>query len=522
MTLASRWFSWDSVENRPYGWIGHTDTQGNGPGTRVYTHGYRGSAGWENALWASYLIDPAGAFNLWKNSSGHHANMLVASHTETGLGYYRRASDGSTYSAQNFGNDSLYPPLIINREALNTTTQNVELYQYSPTNAGGMTNMGQATDLKISNDACFFGVDWRGAYQASIANWPLSAGNGWKTVYAKIRDRLGRTSTASDMIYYGASVPTAELSLSMLSETRPSVTLYGLNSGGMPSMQLSMGWIADDSHPNFTLFNGSKTPATADASAIGQTTFRMGPGGNDWAWVWTHNEFTPNTNYVAYFRLKTSSRISDPVVSVTVDPGSANNVSRTINGTDFASAGTYQEFAVPFYYTTSTDDAFLKFIFSLSGSATVDVDAVTIFTSAIPFSSTYTWNVPGAHYRGQGVWVRYTDGSNFTNYQEAQTVVPITTQPVQITMLAERNQPSRPGTLRVSLPCGGNWSQQSKPAWLTVTPTGEGNTLVLNGNAASSTSGSLVLSSSGYSVTIPVTLIVVDKLYFNHLPIIRR
>ncbi len=380
--------------------------------------------------------------------------------------------------------------------------------------------MGSATQMMISNNACFTGASWQ-TYQVE-PNWTLTPNSGWKTVYARIRDRLGRTSTASDTIYYGASVPTAELSLSMLSETRPSVTLYGLDSDGRPSMQFSMGWIADDSHPNFTLMSGSKTPATADASAIGQTTFRMAPGGNDWAWVWTYNEFTPNTHYVAYFRLKTSSRISGPVVSVTVDPGSASPVSRTINGTDFAAAGTYQEFAVPFYYTTSNDDAFLEFVFSLSGSATVDVDAVTIFTPAIPFASTYTWNVPGARYRGQGVWVRYTDGSNFTGYQEAQTVVPITTQPTQITMLAEHNQPSRPGIIRVNLPCGGSWSQQSKPTWLTVTPTGDGNTLMLNGSAASSTSGSLVLSSSSYSVSIPVTLIVVDKLYFNHLPIIRR
>ncbi len=522
MTLASRWFSWDSVENRPYSWIGHTDTEGNSPGVRVYNYGYRGTAGWENALWASYLINPAGAFTAWKNSSGHYANMLVSSHTETGVGYYHRASDDITYAVQNFGYDSLYPPVIVNREALNTTSQTVELYQYSPVGDGGMTSMGQATDLMISNNACFSGASWRGSYQSTISNWSVTSGNGWKTVYSKIRDHLGRTSSASDTIYYGASVPTNELSLSMLSQTRSSVTFYGLNSGGMPSMQFSPGWIADDSHPNFTLFNGDKTPATADAAAIGGTTFRMTPGGNDWAWVWAYNEFPSNANYVAYFRLKTNSLPSSPVVNVSVYPGSAADVTRTINGTEFTTTGQYQEFAVPFYYTTSTDDPFLIFDFTLAGSATVDVDAVTIFTASVPFSSTYTWSAPGAHYRGQGVWVRYVNGSIFTSYQDAQTNVPLTVTPSQVFLLGEPNQDSRAGILKLTLPCGGSWSQQSKPSWLQVTPTDDGNTLVLTGNAASSTSGSLILQSGGYSVTIPVTLTVVDQISDAYLPIIRR
>src|SRR6185503_2755351 len=31
------------------------------------------------------------------------------------------------------------------------------------------------------------------------------------------------------------------------------------------------------------------------------------------------------------------------------------------------------------------------------------------------------WSVPGSNYRGQGVWVRYTNGSQFSNISEAVT-----------------------------------------------------------------------------------------------------
>src|SRR5512136_1846083 len=48
LTDAARWFSWDSVENRPEPYCGHQDTQGNWPDYRARTFGYLGGAGAEN------------------------------------------------------------------------------------------------------------------------------------------------------------------------------------------------------------------------------------------------------------------------------------------------------------------------------------------------------------------------------------------------------------------------------------------------------------------------------------------
>src|SRR5690606_18267430 len=50
LTEAARWFSWDSVENRPDGYCGHLDTQGGLFGDRALKHGYYGAAGAENAF----------------------------------------------------------------------------------------------------------------------------------------------------------------------------------------------------------------------------------------------------------------------------------------------------------------------------------------------------------------------------------------------------------------------------------------------------------------------------------------
>jgi hypothetical protein len=50
LTEAARWFSWDSVENRPEPFCGHQDTQGNWPDYRAHAFGYLGGAGAENAF----------------------------------------------------------------------------------------------------------------------------------------------------------------------------------------------------------------------------------------------------------------------------------------------------------------------------------------------------------------------------------------------------------------------------------------------------------------------------------------
>lgn len=43
LTHASRWFAWDSTENRPSGFCGHQDTLGGWPSDRALAFGYLGA-----------------------------------------------------------------------------------------------------------------------------------------------------------------------------------------------------------------------------------------------------------------------------------------------------------------------------------------------------------------------------------------------------------------------------------------------------------------------------------------------
>jgi uncharacterized protein YkwD len=192
LTLAARWFSWDSVENQPVGYCGHKDSQGHWPSDRIVTFGYRGIGGAENA-YCGY-VTPEQAINGWLASPGHRANLLDPNSREVGLGYYRRESDGRGYVTQAFGHDPAYPPLIIDNEALATADLAVDLYIYDREPDGGFTAMEPAEAMQVSNDACFTNAVWE-PYQPE-KTWQLqSGGEGWRSVYVRTRDGLSRTTT---------------------------------------------------------------------------------------------------------------------------------------------------------------------------------------------------------------------------------------------------------------------------------------------------------------------------------------
>lgn len=418
LTYAARWFSWDSTENRPTGFCGHQDTQGQWPGDRALAFGYLGGAGAENAFCG--YVTPEDAIQGWMDSSGHRANLLDPNSREIGLGYYQRLGDGRGYVTQDFGNDAVYAPVIIENEAISTTSPNVNLYIYDRSTSGGFAGLGAATQMMVSNNVYFSGATWE-PYSANKA-WTLANGGGWREVYVKTRDAFSRTLTVSDSIYLGANVPLDQLGAAQMSSTQPNVTLYNLDGGALPQVQFSLGWLADDTFGTFTKWWGNGRRVN-DADAWGGTSYRLYPGdGESFAWVYD-TTFIKDIPLVAYFRLKVNNNTSiSEVARISVKGGGTEYGPLGLRGVDFAEPHQYQEFALNFTFNTNPDDVFLIFQFWRSGSADVYVDAVSIFSAPQAITSPLTWSVPGNNYRGQGVWVRYTDGNNqFSEISEAAT-----------------------------------------------------------------------------------------------------
>lgn len=527
LTDAARWFAWDSVENRVDPYCGHQDTNGQWPSDRAPLFGYKGGAGAENAF-CGYVTPPQ-AIDGWMNSPGHRANLLDPNSREIGLGYYRRESDGRGYVVQDFGVDAVYPPVIINDEAITTTTPNVNLYIYNRSTNGGFAGLASATQMQIGNDECLTDAAWQ-PYTAE-KTWALASGMGWRSVYVKTRDVFSRTIMVSDTIYLGTDVPLDQIGAAQLSTTRDRVTLRGLNTSGLPQVQFSLGWLADDTFGTFNKWwgNGERVD---DSAAWGGTAYRLYPGdGESFAWAWDTG-FFKDVPLVAYFRLKVNNNASTAEVArISVKGGGIEYGPLSLRGTDFSAANQYQEFALPFTFNTNPNDVFLMFNFWRSGSADVYVDAVSIFTAPQPVADSIEWPVPGGNYRGQGVWVRYTNGAQFSAIGDGQTTVPtLSVSPATLTFLASPDWSSSPQRLNVQrngCPTF-NWQVSDDAAWLHTVIDGDQieASVDTTGMSLGAHYATITLTPLGVSglapIQIPVTLLLLEQVRHAHLPLVQR
>lgn len=163
------------------------------PGDRIEAAGYDWYAYGENI--AAGYSTPEDVMNGWMNSSGHRANILSSSFRELGVGYVYQSGDQAnirkddnrdcsgdgtyayafgSYWTQNFGRTNTYP-LVINREAVETSTRAVNLYIYGT---------GWAAEMRLRNESGDWGP-WQ-PFQADLP-WTLSAGAGEKTVQVELR-----------------------------------------------------------------------------------------------------------------------------------------------------------------------------------------------------------------------------------------------------------------------------------------------------------------------------------------------
>ena len=175
--------------------------------SRIAATGYPASSAAENI--AAGFLTPTDVMAAWMASGGHQANILSTSYREIGVGYYFQSGDQGNvrenpptgacpasssnngpyqrYWTQNFGRNNNHYPVVINREAIETDSRNVDLYVYGTT----------FSEMRFRNEA----GAWSGWQSfANDTTWQLSSGTGTKTVHAEMR--IGSTVySASDTIH---------------------------------------------------------------------------------------------------------------------------------------------------------------------------------------------------------------------------------------------------------------------------------------------------------------------------------
>ena len=196
LTTAARGHSQDmSTMDSPW----HNGSDGSTPCQRMEIAGYDYDYCGENIAWG--FISPEAAMDFWYNETPpndwHRRNLLNPDYREFGVGYYYSTERFHHYYTQDFGRrDDVYP-VVIEREAVETSSRQVNLYVYGT---------GWANEMMLSNSAGFSGASWE-PFTAE-KQWTLSCDNGTKTVYAKIRNATSTVrGPVSDTITLAASDP---------------------------------------------------------------------------------------------------------------------------------------------------------------------------------------------------------------------------------------------------------------------------------------------------------------------------
>lgn len=397
LTTSARTFAEDVVANQSTGYCGHIDSAGRAPGERMRLAGFIKLAAWGENSVCGYTT-PDAAVRAWMRSDSHRQNLLDSRFRELGVGYALSAANRG-YIVADLALDASYAPVIIENDAPATTVRTVQVYVYDQVTRAGFTGQGASMEMMLANEPTFTDAVWQ-PYTAE-SSWTLTEGDGWKTVYVKTRDALGRTVVAQDSIYFGATLPRAELDFGGASHFATGFRLEQINAGGWPQMQFSLDWVGDDSDPYFA----SGGARVEDAAAIGGTAVRLASGGNATLWSSSYLAALPAT---AYFRIKVSdNQTTQDVVRLRVMGASGDASVRVLRGVDFTAADSFQEFALP--YDLGSAATSITFRIDRLGAADVVFDAVTLFTAPIPVAAPLQWQTPDSYLRNCGVQARFVD-----------------------------------------------------------------------------------------------------------------
>ena len=144
--------------------------------------------GWSNLAEniAAGYSSPESVMSGWMSSDGHRANILRESSWEIGVGYYEGGGSYYRYWVQDFGKRNGYYPLIVNNDALSTTSMDVSLYIY-----------GTWSEMRLRNNSQSW-TGWRPF--SNTLSWQLPAMTGNHVVSVELR-KTGETATSSDTIF---------------------------------------------------------------------------------------------------------------------------------------------------------------------------------------------------------------------------------------------------------------------------------------------------------------------------------
>lgn len=288
-TNLNRSSSWLAVDMASKNYFSHTDSLGRSPSQRATDCGYPSGAG-ENIAAGTVWDTAQEAFDAWRNSPGHNANMLNGSYKQIGIArYYGSGSTYGWYWVTDFGlvNDGTSgggtptPPPAQNVKADitspaagstlpgNTTTFNwnagsgaAEYFFYAGSTPGANNYYGNSTALNRS---------------VTVSSLPTNG----STVYVRLWTRFGNGWQYTDYTYRAATT-TAAAKAEITSPTPGSA---------LPTGPVNFTWAAGSGAAEYFFYVGTSQGANniyGQSTALRQSqTVTLPAHGTLWVRLWT-------------------------------------------------------------------------------------------------------------------------------------------------------------------------------------------------------------------------------------------
>lgn len=182
----------------------HSSPDGGRALQRAQAVGYPATRANENVYAGN--VSPEEAVNWWYTADADHRNnVLHTAMREIGVGAAADAN-GTIYYTMDISAQPNVLPVFINSDAYSTSSASVTL---TLTNefifGGGPGQIGQVSQVLISNSPDFAGASPQGWAQSLPWTLDTSAGAGQKTVYVRYIDGAGRTADAQASISWDGS-----------------------------------------------------------------------------------------------------------------------------------------------------------------------------------------------------------------------------------------------------------------------------------------------------------------------------
>ncbi|MFH1152416.1 MAG: CAP domain-containing protein [Pseudomonadota bacterium] len=338
---ASRYHAWDMAVTN---YFNHYSL--NGSGTIVCSPGNRINAFY---VWNSYAENiAAGDPNpnvintLFINSPGHHDNMLSTTVYEAGTGeYYSGSSTYGWYWVEDYGRRTGVYPIVINLEAVSTSSTSVNLYIYGT---------DTFTQMRLKNDSDAWG-SWQ-SFQATVTGWVIPNVAGTRTVYVELGTGGDPLASSSDDIEYtGGDAIQPTVTTTAVSQITTTTAFSGGNVTSDGGASVTARGVCWNTSGNPTVAN----PKTQNGSGTGGFTSTIaGLSANTTYYVRAYATNSVGTGYGSAVSFKTCPNCSGTAVTISnvTFPSGCNcnctgTVSITAGSTVTVKAGATVTFTAP-------------------------------------------------------------------------------------------------------------------------------------------------------------------------------